>query len=202
MTIAVPVEITLRDGGRALCRPLAPEDRERLQAGFHRLSSNARYFRFGRHVEDLTEAEWDYLMAVDGLDHIAWVAVDPDRPEEPGLGIARCIREPFDHHAAEAAITVAEGHRGRGIGTALLGVLANHALAVGITEFRNYVLAGNHDMIEVFEALGGRVTTEGRVVRVDLPLADDPAADRGGTTPPPGPAARAFRALATRRASP
>jgi GNAT superfamily N-acetyltransferase len=192
------IETTLRDGGRALFRRLQPDDRERLQAGFARLSANARYFRFGRHVESLTDAEWDALLDVDGVDHLAWVGLDPDRPEEPGLGVARCIREPFDRHAAEAAITVAEGQRGRGIGTILLGVLAHDALSVGITEFRNYVLAENEEMIDVFEALGGRVATDGKVLRVDLPLRDDPEAESRGSRPPVGPAARAFRAFAAR----
>lgn len=196
MTINEPIEITLRDGGRALFRPLRPDDRWRLQAGFDRLSANARYFRFGRHVERLSDEEWDRLLDVDGVDHLAWVGIDPDHPDEPGLGVARCIREPFERHAAEAAVTVAEGQRGRGIGTILLGILANHALAVGITEFRNYVLAENVEMLSVFEALGGHVTTEGPVVRVDVRLRDDPDAEIDAGGPPVGPAARVFRAFA------
>jgi GNAT superfamily N-acetyltransferase len=198
LTISDVIETTLRDGGRAMFRPLLPEDRWRLQEGFSRLSANARYFRFGRHVDQLRDEEWDQLIAVDGVDHLAWVGIDPDRPDEPGLGVARCIREPYDRHAAEAAITVAEGQRGRGVGTILLGVLANQALAVGITEFRNYVVAENASMIGVFEALGGRITTEGRIVRVDLPLRDDPDAAHDGRRPPDGPAARVFRAFAAR----
>lgn len=198
MTTDDVIETTLRDGGRAVFRPLRADDRWRLQAGFQRLSANARYFRFGRHVDTLTDEEWDRLLDVDGVDHLAWVGIDPDHPDEPGLGVARCIREPYDRFAAEAAITVAEGHRGRGIGTILLGVLASHALSVGITEFRNYVLAENVAMIEVFEALGGHMTTKGQVVRVDLPLRDDPDAPVDGPTPPVGPAARVFREFAAR----
>lgn len=196
MTNQNPIETTLMDGGRALFRPLSPDDRWRLQAGFDRLSTNARYFRFGRHVDRLSDEEWDHLLDVDGVDHLAWVGIDPDHPDEPGLGVARCIREPYDRHAAEAAITVAEGQRGRGIGTILLGILANHALSVGITEFRNYVLAENVDMLAVFEALGGHVTTEGPVIRIDLPLRDDPDVLSEGRLPPTGPAARVFRAFA------
>lgn len=196
------IETTLRDGGRAVFRPLQPDDRDRLEEGFRRLSPTARYFRFGRHVDELSEEEWDHLMDVDGVDHIAWLGLDPDNLDEPGLGIARCIREPFDQHAAEAAVTVAEGQRGRGVGTLLLGVLAQHALSVGITEFRNYVLAENLAMLEVFEALGGHVSVSGDVVRVDLPLQDDPDADREGHRPPKGPAARVFHAFARRGNTP
>lgn len=184
-----PFTTTLRDGGRAHVRPLAPRDRARLLQGFDRLSPAARYLRFGEHLDRLTDEQVDYLMAVDGTDHVAWVAEDPDDPDDPGLGIARFIREPFEHHAAEAAVTVAEGQRGRGIGTLLLRVLATAALEVGVTEFRNYVLGANDAMLRVLSELGGRVHSEGRVLRVDLSLV-------GGQLDTTGGAAQLLRAAA------
>lgn len=175
-----PFTTTLRDGGRVLVRPLQPADRQRLIAGFERLSPAARYLRFGRHVAELTDELLDYLMAVDGVNHVAWVAEDLDEPDDPGLGIGRFIREPYEPHAAEAAITVAEGQRGRGVGTLLLRVLALAAIDVGVTEFRNYVLAENDEMRHLLASLGARVRSEGRVLRVDLPLVDGQLATDSG----------------------
>lgn len=164
--------VTLRDGSRIRVRDLAPDDRDKLRAGFEELSPTARLMRFGRQVEELTDAMLDDLMDVDGHDHVALVAVEDTDPEGGGLGVARYIREPYETSAAEAAVTVAEGQRGRGLGTALLRALAERATHEGVTEFRNYVLAENLAMRRVFEDLGAHVAVQGGpVLRMDLPLA-------------------------------
>ncbi len=181
--------VTLRDGSRVRVRDLAPEDRDKLRAGFDELSPTARLMRFGREVEELTEDMLDDLMDVDGHDHVALVAVEDTDPEGDGLGIARFIREPYETTAAEAAITVAEGQRGRGVGTALLTALAERATREGVTEFRNYVLAENLAMRRVFEDLGAHVAVQGGpVLRMDLPL-EGPLRDDSD-------AARVLRAIA------
>lgn len=183
--------VHLRDGSAIRLRDLQPEDRDRLEAGFDALSPNARLMRFGHEVDELTPTMLDTLMDVDGHDHVAIVAVDERDPDGPGLGIARFIREPYETTAAEAAVTVAEGQRGRGIGTVLLSALAARAVQEGITELRNYVLAENEVMRGVFTDLGARTTIDGGpVVRMDLPLDGLLASD--------SPAAQTFRRIAER----
>ena len=184
--------VTLRDGSSIRVRDLAPDDRDKLRAGFEELSPTARLMRFGRTVDELPESMLDALMDVDGHDHVALVAVEDTEPEGDGLGIARFIREPYETAAAEAAITVAEGQRGRGVGTALLQALARRATREGVTEFRNYVLAENVAMRRVFEDLGAHVAVQGgSIVRMDLPL-DGPLRDDSD-------AARILRAVAQGR---
>lgn len=181
--------VTLRDGTPVRIRDLEPDDRDRLVAGFEELSPTARYMRFGREVDELTPEMLDTLMDVDGHDHVALVAIEDSDPEGDGLGIARFIREPYDTSAAEAAVTVAEGQRGRGVGTALLKALAERAVLEDVTEFRNYVLAENTAMRQVFEDLGAHVAVEGGpVLRMDLPL-EGPLRDDSD-------AARVLRAVA------
>ncbi len=170
--------VPLRDGRRARIRDLAPDDRDRLRAGFDALSPTARLMRFGRELDELSPEMLDDLMDVDGHDHVALVAIDDADPDGPGLGVARFIREPYDTYAAEAAVTVAEGQRGLGVGTALLTALAGRAAREGITELRNYVLADNAAMRDVFTDLGARTTIEGgAIVRMDLPLDGSDASD-------------------------
>lgn len=170
--------LSLRDGARVRIRDLRPSDRRRLLDGFERLSPAARLMRFGVALDELTPEMVDELMDVDGHDHVALVAVDDADPEGPGLGLARFIREPYDTQAAEAAITVAEGERGRGIGTALLAALAERAIREGITELRNYVLAENTTMRELFAEAGATTRVDGgTLVRVDLPLEGPVPAD-------------------------
>jgi GNAT superfamily N-acetyltransferase len=188
-----PTEITLRDGSRALVRPIAPTDRWRLVEGLKLLSEQSRFRRFHSPMPRFTDAQLDYLTDVDGVDHAAWVALDPMRPEHPGLGVARYVRVLDEPEVAEAAITVVDEAQGLGLGTQLLGVLADVARRNGIAVFRNYVLAENTAMLDVFDALGGtrELETPG-LYRVDLrvPAGDVPLPDTA--------AGRAFAAAARR----
>jgi len=163
--------VELRDGTRVLLRQIRPEDRDRLAAGFEQLSPASRYLRFHSALDHLSPQHLDYLTVVDHVDHEAVVAVDLERPESPGIGVARYVREPDEPEVAEAAITVADEYHGQGAGTLLLGALTDRAKTNGITVFRNYVLEGNHAMLEVFDHLGGiRSRENDNLWRVDLPL--------------------------------
>lgn len=182
---------TLRDGTRVLLRPIEPGDRDRLSEGLQRLSPRSRYFRFHTAVDELSDDQLTYLTEVDGHDHVAWIALDEAHPEVPGIGVARYIRLPGEPETAEAAITVADEYQGRGAGTVLLGLLAGSARANGIEVFRNYVLAENTPMLEVFDRLGAdRELGAPGLYRVDLRL---PTAEE---TVPESPAGRAFLAAA------
>jgi GNAT superfamily N-acetyltransferase len=165
---------TLRDGTPVLIRQIRPEDRQRLAEGLRRLSPASRYLRFHTVIDELSDEQLDYLTDVDHVDHEAIVAIDLDRLEEPGIGVARYIREPDEPEVAEAAITVADAYHGQGAGTMLLGALASRARRNGVKVFRNYVLAHNQAMLEVFDHLGAdrHLETDG-LWCVDLPLPED-----------------------------
>jgi RimJ/RimL family protein N-acetyltransferase len=166
-------QTVLRDGTRVLLRQIRPDDRDRLAEGLRRLSSASRYLRFHTDIEEFTEEQLDYLTKVDHVDHEAIVALDLDRPDVPGIGVARYIRHPFEREVAEAAITVADEYHGQGAGTILLGALASRARKHGVRVFRNYVLAHNQAMLEVFDQLGAHRELETPALwRVDLALPD------------------------------
>ncbi|MFU8839895.1 MAG: GNAT family N-acetyltransferase [Nitriliruptoraceae bacterium] len=182
---------TLRDGTPVLLRQIRPEDRERLAEGLRRLSRASRYLRFHTDVDSLSDRQLAYLTDVDHVDHEALVALDLDATEVPGVGVARYIRDPYERHVAEAAVTVADEYHGRGAGTLLLGALSARAREHGVEVFRNYVLASNQSMLEIFDALGGvRERESDRLWRVDLALPE-----REGDLPD-SPAGRAFMAAA------
>lgn len=161
----------LRDGTPVVLRSIRPSDRERLAAAFDRLSPASRYLRFHTELDRLSEAQLDFLTRVDHHDHEAVVALDPAAPDRPGLGVARYVRDADEPSVAEAAITVADEHQGRGVGTVLLGALAARARAAGIRAFRSYVLDDNAMMLRVFDDLGAhRTRDEAGPWRVDLAL--------------------------------
>ncbi len=181
----------LRDGTRVLLRQIRAADRERLARGVQELSPASRYLRFRRNLERLSDEQLTYLTEVDHHDHEAIVALDLEHLDRPGVGVARYIREPFEPQVAEAAVTVADAYHGQGAGTMLLGALAGRARAEGIETFRNYVLDGNHGMLELFDHLGAQraLETDG-LWRVDLPL------PTGEDDVPDAPTGRAFLAMA------
>jgi GNAT superfamily N-acetyltransferase len=182
---------TLRDGTATLLRPIRPADRDRLAEGFQRLSPTSRFLRFHADVDHLTEPQLDYLTRVDHVDHEAIVAIDLDLADEPGIGVARYIRDPIERQVAEAAVTVADRYHGLGAGTMLLGALSGRARQHGIEVFRHHVLVRNVAMLEVFDDLGAtRHLEDGGLWRVDLALPDRER------DLPDSPAGRAFMAVA------
>jgi GNAT superfamily N-acetyltransferase len=145
-------EVELRDGSSVEIRPLGPEDKAGLAAGFERLSELSRYRRFLSPTSRLTSEQLAYLTEVDHRDHEALVAIDPSGRH--GLAIARYIRSEENRREAEAAVAVADDWQRRGLGTILLRELAVRALEQGISCFRGLVLKDNDAVRHLLETLG------------------------------------------------
>lgn len=193
MLQSLPETLTtkLRDGSQVLIRPVTPDDKPILREAFARLSPETRYRRFMHPVKELSERDLDYLTRIDHTSHMAWVAVDPNSVEHPGLGVARCIRLPHDPRTAEVAITVVDSHQGKGLGTILLSLITRTALQQGIDAFVAHVLVENAPMLKLFVELGGTVRVEDAgVVAVRMPL------PRRLEDLPDSPAGRVFREVA------
>jgi nucleotide-binding universal stress UspA family protein/GNAT superfamily N-acetyltransferase len=164
-------ETTLRlgDGTRVHVRPIRPDDREAVAAGFERLSPESRYRRFFSPVPHLTSRELDYLTQVDHHDHEALVATDE---EGKGIAVARFVRVGDD--VAEPAIVVADDWQRRGLARGLLDALAQRAREEGVHHFRAPVLATNEAAIRVRSGLGETTRTPlGREVELTVALPDD-----------------------------
>jgi GNAT superfamily N-acetyltransferase len=166
------VEVELIDGSSVRIRPISPADGDLLRAGFEKLSPESRRRRFLAAITRLSDSMVAYLTDVDHHDHEALLAIDPETGE--GAGVARYVREPGTDDA-EAAVTVADDWQGRGLGTALLELLADRARDEGVRRFKAFVLAGNRPMLEVLEGLGyARPTTPaGDTVELVMELPED-----------------------------
>ncbi|HEV2787385.1 MAG TPA: GNAT family N-acetyltransferase, partial [Solirubrobacteraceae bacterium] len=175
MSGSQPLIVTLRDGAEILVRPIEPEDREDLAAGFERLSPESRYRRFFGPMPALSERALDYLTQVDHRDHEALVALDPETGA--GVGVARYVRTAPGE--AEPAVVVADDWQGRGVASRLLDLLAARAVEQGFETFRAPVLAQNREAITLLRRLGESTTTPmGREVEVVIRLAPEPEQGR------------------------
>jgi L-amino acid N-acyltransferase YncA len=165
-----------------------PEDADGVWQVFEHLSPRSRFLRF--HVDSSHLAE-DALWALVRSDHStgnAWVALDAD---DVVVGVASYHRSATAPGVAEAVIAVLDREQGKGLGTALLGVLLRPARGEGIGVFRSYVLTENVEMLEILDELGAtRQPLNTKVEEVDFELPEEVLAL------PDTPAGRAIKMVA------
>ena len=130
----VPQIHRLSDGRAFVLRPIGPDDKARLSASHARLSEESVRWRFLAAKPALSRADLRYLTEVDGVDHIAIVAVAADDPDRL-VAVARCIRLAQRPEVAEWAIVVGDELQGLGLGGRLARTLAEEAAQVGIRSF-------------------------------------------------------------------
>jgi acetyltransferase len=134
----------LADGTLVHVRPVRASDEAEFVRGFAALSPESRYRRFLDSVQKLTAEQVNYLIHVDGIQHVAWiVSFDDAQGIERGAAIARCIREHDDPTVAEFAIAVADAWQGRGVGRLLTRTIARAVWDAGVRRWRATMLTSN-----------------------------------------------------------
>lgn len=183
---------TLDDGLTIFVRPLKPEDAPRLREGYARLSQLARRRRFGgEDIRDLSDAQLQALLNLDQVDRVAWGAANLEKPEEPGIGVARYIRLNGERDAADVAITIDDAYQGRGAGFVLQACLHLTAHRQGIRRFYYDVASDNDRIIKHLKLMGA--VHAGRADNVDrLTL---PVYHRAWDVPDGNPIGRRFAAV-------
>jgi RimJ/RimL family protein N-acetyltransferase len=136
------VVFTLDRGTRVLIRPIEPGDKAKLATGLRRLSEESIRKRFLAAKPRFTAAELRYLTEVDGVNHIALVAVLESDPDVL-VAVARCVRLPDRPGTAEMAIVVGDPWQQQGLGRELANRLADAARATGIRRFAATMLGDN-----------------------------------------------------------
>ena len=149
--------VKLRDGTRALIRPIEPRDRDRLNEGFESASAESIFLRFLTPQPRLSSDQLDYLTEVDHVRHEALIAVDP----ESGLsfGTARYIRSDEHPDTAEFAVGVGDRWMRIGLGTELLGALVARARGAGIRRFTGLIHEDNAGIRRLVEKVVGPYET-------------------------------------------
>ena len=166
-------DVVLRDGSTATIRPVRPDDEARLRRLFESLSPESRYLRFFSGAVDFSKAA-AAASHVDYRDRFGLVATVG--PDESMVANGMYIKDGPDR--AEVAFAVSDAYQGHGIGTLLLGHLAEVAERSGIAVFEAWVLPSNHQMIDVFRQSGFtvRTTVEPGQILVEFPTSLSPEA--------------------------
>jgi RimJ/RimL family protein N-acetyltransferase len=139
----------LDDGTAVEFRPILPEDADRLERMFYRLSPLTVYRRFFTAVSRPSRAVLHHLTALDYVDRFAFVAVIDDEV----VAVARYDRL-SDTTEAEVAVIVEDAWQKRGLATRLLWRLTAAARDRGVEVFIAGVLGENRPMMGLLEALG------------------------------------------------
>jgi acetate---CoA ligase (ADP-forming) len=141
-------DVVLRDGSTVRIRVMRPSDEAGLGELLSSLSEESRWLRFYCNqnrtaiaAEAHREANLDQafgLIAVSGEERV----------------VGHAFYAAVSDHRAEVAFTIANEFQGRGLGSILLGQLAQVASASDIEIFEAEVVAANHRMLRVFRASG------------------------------------------------
>ncbi len=142
-------DVVLRDGSTVRVRAMRPDDDKALLDLFTSLSEESRWLRFFSPTRGAALAAEAHRET--NLDH-TFGLLALSGPEERVVGHA--FYAGLDEHRAEVAFTIANDFQGRGLGTILLGQLAEVAEANNIQMFEAEVVAANHAMLHVFRESG------------------------------------------------
>jgi GNAT superfamily N-acetyltransferase len=143
--------LSLPSGYEVPFRLVKPKDVSALQRFLGRCSERTIYLRFFGSLQDFSEEKAKYFAHVDGVDHFALVALDPNDQNEI-IAIVRYDREPGEEYAEYAAI-VEDGWQGQGVGLALTRLLIDAAWDKGVRYFYALVMGKNKRMLELLRHL-------------------------------------------------
>jgi ribosomal protein S18 acetylase RimI-like enzyme len=173
-----PRVFELREGTKVHIRPIAPEDEPLLHDAVSAMSERTVYFRFFSPIKRLSDAMAHRLAVVDYKDRFALVATT-HRPstKERIVGVARYDRA-AGTDIAEVALAVIDEFQRRGLGGALLGILAHVAREHGIKNFSLIVLPENQQMLGLLRKMGwihqARLSGGVYEISFDIPAVQEP----------------------------
>ena len=141
--------VGLRDGSTIVVRPVAEGDEAALLDFYRSLSPDSQQLRFFSNAADV-EAAARELGAVDPSDRFGLVALaGPDAHV-----VAHAVYRRTAPAVAEVGFAVTDRIQGHGLGTILLGQLAQQASGRGVAAFEAVMLPSNHRMLGMLRQSG------------------------------------------------
>ena len=156
--------------GQVLIRPAETSDADALRRMYRRCGADSRYARFHGVLNEMPAAYLDSVLGADQAVHDALVA------ETAGgdlVALGSAARMPTDGPpVVEIGLLVEDRWQQRGIGSGLLGLLADRARRRGVERLRCDVLAGNRHVLAMLRRHTGTLAIryEGGVAVVEAGL--------------------------------
>jgi acetyl coenzyme A synthetase (ADP forming)-like protein len=132
-----------------MTRPVRAEDADELARFYSDLSLESRVFRFFAAVAN-ADSSIEQMVHVDYTSSYGLVAVAGANPQVVG----HAMYVGMEPRKAELALAVADEYQGRGVGTILLGQLAEAAAAAGFEMLDAMVRPENHRMLQMLRESG------------------------------------------------
>jgi len=162
---------SLKTGKRIYLRPIRPQDSLRIRETIANLSERSRYYRFFSGMKKVPDSVLERLVAVDGVNHLAWGALDLGEHDLPAIGVIRVVRDPKSG-VAELAIATLDAFHNTGLARILMAVIICDCLHAGIETMQANVLAENKKARALFTTFGGICThSEGAYLTYTLDVA-------------------------------
>ena len=143
--------LSLPSGYDVLFRIVRSEDASALQRFLRRCSERTIYLRFFGSLDEFPDEKARYFAQIDGVDHFAFVALDPANRDEI-IAIVRYDREPGEEQAEYAAM-VEDSWQDHRVGIALSRRLIDVAWDNGVRYFYALVMGKNRRMLELLRHL-------------------------------------------------
>lgn len=141
------------DGKTFAIRPITPADAARERDFIARMSPASRHARFQHSMNEPSAELIRQFVEVDGVRNQALVAVVGSGADERIIGVARYAAD-ANGTDCEFAVAVADDWQCRGVATALVPRLFEHAARAGFRTIHGSVLADNTRMLEFAQFLG------------------------------------------------
>jgi len=139
-------EVTTRYGKVLAVRPVSAEDEAALADFFDRVSDEDRRFRFFTPRKHLTHEQLVPLVEVDHVQTEGFLAIDEETGAVVSHAMLACDKQ-LD--TGEIAVAVCSNWRGKGVGWAMLDVLADAGRARGLRRVIAIEDRDNHAAIEL-----------------------------------------------------
>lgn len=147
-------------------------DGEKMREGISKMTPQSRYYRFFSGAEEQPDHVIEKLTSVDGVDHLAWGALDCDQPGAPAIAAVHAIRAKPEA-PMEFSVVVLDAYQGEGISKLLSAMLFTQCLARGEQLLVAHVLEENVRSKTFISHLGGvRQGAEGTVAEYRIDVAE------------------------------
>jgi acetyltransferase len=145
--------VEMKNGERALFRPILPEDEPQLRTFISQVTKEDLYYRYFSEINEFTHDDLANMTQIDYDREMAFVAVRRSDKGDEILGVTRAISDP-DNVDAEFAVLVRSDLKGLGLGRRLLEKLISYTRDHGLLRLNGITMPNNRGMVTLARKLG------------------------------------------------